>query len=400
MSFQVDLEAIDPAGFQISRREEGVLVQPHRTKLRWREEELPLRSLWLDPQGRVRSAGWPKFFNLGENEAHDGHFRGALAAGQVQFSEKMDGTLIIADHLGPGRPSLRTRGQLHLGEFDGPVRSLISARFPGLLSLLGDPSGPCVHHSLLFEFVSPEHTVVIPYSEPGLFFLGSVCKRTLRPSWGGEVAEEVHRRASVPPAPVLSLPTDEEALRRHLEATTGKEGFVARFLSPSGEALLLKLKTDEYLRLHGNRATLGERGSRRLAFLLSLTGEPEVTPALAALGFDHEAIQVALWHLRPYFAARAAAAATFAWLRDRVAAAPPGARRVQVEFLREALAASPTTAEPRWLAAAIKLLDGREQDAWWILESHLLDEPVPTLRAWVRNQRDEIARVVASLPGS
>lgn len=400
MSLQINLESIDPAGFQISRREEGVLVQPLRTKLRWREEELSLRSLWLDHQGRVRSAGWPKFFNYGENEAHDERFLEALAAGRVEFAEKLDGTLIIADRSdSPETYSLRTRGQLVLGEFEAPVRALISERFPQLPALLQEERGPFAEHSLLFEFVSPDHPVVIPYSEPALFFLGAVCKRTLRPRWEPELVAEVSRRTGIPAAPIHTLPNSPEELLREIASVQGKEGFVARFVSADGSPGMLKLKTAEYVRIHGNRAALGERGSKRLAFLLELRDEAAVSPALARLGFDHEAIQCALWHLRPFFVERSRVEAIFSWLRGQVAAAPRGSRRVQVDFLRDTLASNPETSDARWLAVAIKLLDGRERDGWWILEAELIGEPVPTLRAWDKDRDAELARMVASIPG-
>ncbi|HEU4534245.1 MAG TPA: hypothetical protein VFS00_09005, partial [Polyangiaceae bacterium] len=215
-TYRVDLDAIDRKSFRLTHHGDEVLIQPYKTKHGWRDDELHLRSLVTDREGRVRSAGWPKFFNHGERPEHDAMFRAALEAGEVEFVEKLDGTLVVADAR-EGAPALRTRGQATLGSFDGPVRSLIARRYPGLLELLGDGRDPVVAgHSLLFEFVGPEHALVVRYAEPALYFLGAVCKRTLEARWGGELAGHVERRAGVPPAPAHALPPGLDGVLGHV----------------------------------------------------------------------------------------------------------------------------------------------------------------------------------------
>ena len=108
-ALNIDLASIDRHSFKVNTVGGEVMIQPHRTKLRWSDEELPWRSLVTDPSGRVLSAAWPKFFNYGENAAHDADFVRALAAGEVTFVEKLDGTLLVADAR-RGGPRLRTRG--------------------------------------------------------------------------------------------------------------------------------------------------------------------------------------------------------------------------------------------------------------------------------------------------
>lgn len=385
-TYRVDLDAIDRKSFRVTHHGDEVLIQPFKTKHAWRDEELHLRSLVTDREGFVTSAGWPKFFNHGERADHDAVFRGALEAGAIEFVEKLDGTLIVADAR-EGGLSLRTRGQATLGSFEKPVRALIEKRHPGLLGLLSSGrASPLASHSLLFEFVGPEHALVIRYDEPGLYFLGAVCKRTLEPRWGGEIAELIEREAGVPLAPAHAMPTGLDEVLERIAAMSGREGVVARFRDREGRAFLMKLKAAEYLRLHGQMATLGERGALRIAFLLGLVDEAEVAPAFARLGLDHEAVSYALGSLRPYFAARRAADAAFEAMKKGLEGALKLKKRDYVEHINALRASSPEFAEPHWFAAAIKLYDGREDDARLILASALVGEPVPTLRAWQKDR--------------
>jgi hypothetical protein len=394
MFHRVDLSSIDRSGFRLVAQAGAVLVQPLRTKHAWREDELPLRSMLTDREGEVRSIGWPKFFNHGESPAHDARFQRALAEGSVEFAEKLDGTLIIADRQGEGF-TLRTRGQVSLGAYEAPVRALIAARYPGLPGLLADAAGPGADHSLLFEYVAPDNTVVIHYPEPALVFLGAVSKRTLAPRWDAALCELVARRGGVPAAPVHAMPQRLDEVVERVAAMKGKEGLVARCLTPEGEPLLIKLKAAEYLRLYGHRTMLGGRGALRLAFLLDLEDETAVPAAFARVGLDHEASVYALGALRPYFAARQRAAATLEGFR-RTLASVPGGRREQIEQARALIAADPELADPSWFAVAIKLLEGRQDHAALIVASHLIGEPVPTLRSWARDREAVVAEMMAT----
>lgn len=399
MTYQIDLTTLDRAGFKLTQQGDEVLVQPHRTKHAWREDELHLRSLVTDTQGRVRSAGWPKFFNHGENAEHDAQFQEALAAGEVEFAEKLDGMLIVADaHAGAVR--LRTRGQTTLGEFEGPVRGLIEQRHAGLLDLLRDQRDPVVAgHSLLFEYVAPDHTIVVRYDEPALYFLGAVERSTLAPRYSRQLIERVVSRTGIAAAPTHALPTHLDGVLAHVNAMSGKEGVVARFRGRDGRPLLLKLKAAEYLRIYGRRATLGERGAVRLALLLDLRSEADVASAFARVGLDHEAAAYALGSLRPFFAARDAADAALA--RLQAALAPDRARlsrRDYVERVETVRSADPALAGPHWFTAAIKLLEGRDDHARLIVLSALTGEPVPTLRVWLKDRKAALDAMMSVTP--
>ena len=109
----VDVAAVDRTQFKVFEEDGETLVIPRKDKFRWDEAELHLRSLVLDAHGHVVSAGFPKFFNLGENPAHDHSLSRAMAGGTVEFPEKIDGSLIVADRI-RGVARLRTRGRRDL----------------------------------------------------------------------------------------------------------------------------------------------------------------------------------------------------------------------------------------------------------------------------------------------
>ena len=141
---RVDVAAIDRTQFKIVEEEGETLVIPLKDKFRWCEDELHLRSLVLDATGEVISTGFPKFFNYGEDPERDRDLAAAIAHGVVEFPEKLDGSLIVADRI-RGTPRLRTRGRRVLGEFASEIEALIASDYPQLLAVLAtDQRSSCV----------------------------------------------------------------------------------------------------------------------------------------------------------------------------------------------------------------------------------------------------------------
>ena len=134
-TLHVDVTTVDPTQFKIFHEAGESLVIPRKDKFRWAEGEVHLRSLVLDSEGHVVSAGFPKFFNLGENPAHDRALSEAMAGGGVEFPEKIDGSLIVADRIG-GVARLRTRGRRDLGELAADVEPLVARLYPRLMPFL------------------------------------------------------------------------------------------------------------------------------------------------------------------------------------------------------------------------------------------------------------------------
>ena len=395
---RVDVAAIDRTQFKVLEEDGELLVIPLKDKFRWRDDELHLRSLVLDRDGFVLSAGFPKFFNLGEHDGHSRAFTAAMARGQVAFPEKLDGSLIVADRVA-GAVRLRTRGRRGLGEFAPEVEALIAGEYPRLLPFLGSDA-LLDAHSLLFEFVSPARAIVLRPERAALYLLGYVDKQHVAPAWDAEVLERACTATGVPVAPVHALPADLDAVLAHVRAWKGREGVVARFVDDDGAARLLKIKAEDYLRLHAFRTRLSGARALKIAWLLDLGDESELLPALARHGLDWEAAEFARADVAPYLARRRDGLARFQALRAEI---EPWAgdrdrarKRDYVERVRAFLAAAAPYPESWWFAVAMRLFDGDADDARLIVDAAVLDEAPPTLRAWRRDAEAEIRAILTA----
>jgi|LNFM01.2.fsa_nt_gb hypothetical protein len=393
---RIDLASLDRSQFKLTPQGGRVLVHPLSNKRRWEERELPLRSLVTDEDGAVLSAGFPKFFNYGEHAPHDERFVDALARGVVEFPEKLDGSLIVADLSPDGRTvNLRTRQSLGLNELEAPIERLITERYPRLREALAEDPSVREGHSVLFEFLYPERPVVLRYERAALVLLALVDKRSLLPSWTEPALARIARETGVERTAIHALPTDPVALRPALDAIPQSEGVVARAVDRDGRPLLIKIKTQSYLRLHAHRARLGGGNAQRVAFLLGSEDEASFAQALEARGMDYEAITFARENLGDYFERRARVLSALRDLRASLGvgdARPSRAdKRAFVERARAFIESNRERfVEPTWFDVAIKLFEGRVENATIVAYSALVGEPGPTVRQWLANAEDEL----------
>lgn len=317
----VDYRSINTEDFRVEHREHSVLgpvvlVKPEKGKFKWAPNELHLRSLVLDQQGKVLSAGFPKFFNFGECQWADAPFKEALARNWLAMTKKIDGSLIIRsvvqrpDGQGP-YVYFRTRGSHNLGIFEEAVMAQVHKQFPKLLDPSIAPEG-----SALFEFTSPETQVVIRYKEPNLWPLAQVYPRK-----GGYI--EVHLPNIDLAAPDIEINQDGEeeelpalnclppktdayfdffqsfqslaVIQKALQEVGKEEGFVgwAPTLRNAGYAgyVLTKFKTPWYVRLHGLRSQASPRYLREYCLRKKISTLLELQAHLKADGFDWETVQ-------------------------------------------------------------------------------------------------------------
>jgi hypothetical protein len=395
---RIDLARIDRSSFKVSSVGDRVLIHPLPTKRRWTEPELHLRSAVCDAEGRVKSLGFPKFFNFGEHAPHDARFVDALGRGAVEFPEKLDGSLIVADVDGDGALSLRTRQSLGLNELEPLLKALIAERYPRLRDALA--SDPAVREgcSVLFEFVHPDRPVVLRYERAALFLLALMDKRTLAPRWDEPVLARIAEQSGVEQAAHHALPQEVTGLRAALSSWSDREGVVARAVDRDGAPLLIKIKTDSYLRLHANRARLGAGSASRVAFLLGSEDEEAFSLALEARGFDYEAITFARQNLGDYFERRRRTDRAFDELNSEFAGSGRvgrGDKRAFVERARAFIAERRERfVEPIWFDVAVKLFEGRPDDARVVSYSALLGEPGPTVRQWMKSAERELSAML------
>lgn len=223
------------------------LVMPVPGKTQFSDTERRWRSVILDPDGRIVSAGFPKFHGWGEHSGDTSRLRQALGRGEddVWFSEKRDGSLVIRSVIA-GEVVLRTRGMLDAGETLSPlIDAHVRATMPQLLDPRLMPEA-----SLLFEFTSPEHPIVVPYPTTELTLIGASDH-----AWPPRLAarpdlEALAAETGVPLVESHDLPRDPRELREAVRSLTGSEGVVVRC---NGGQTLVKLKSAEYLAAHSTR---------------------------------------------------------------------------------------------------------------------------------------------------
>lgn len=286
-----------------------VLVNPTKNGVfKWRQEDLHLRSLLLrEATGEVISAGFPKFFNFGEDAVSDSIARAAVMARRGLFNQKMDGTLIIRSVI-DGQVHFRTRGSIGLGAFEESVMSLIEARYPELL----DPSLG-VQGSALFEYTAPTNQHVLLYDEDKLTALAHV-------KWSSQYGLLVFEtllewESTRRPASMFFASTSPNVVAHEVRQLTHEEGYVlwapveARpspltwtdLSSPCGvphvSYHLSKWKTQWYIDRHGLRSMASPRFIAEYCARYNLYTLDAFKQQLQKDGFDWETVS----YLEPSF---------------------------------------------------------------------------------------------------
>jgi hypothetical protein len=182
-----------PLGFVTQKRGVLWLTLPGK-KTVWNDETRWFRSLVYDREGRVVSAGLPKFMSPGRDrdtwELLRRADRDESLRARIRIYEKLDGSLIIRS-VDRGRVLLRTRGSFDLGSFAQPVERYIAQHAPALLDPQFEPGA-----SVLMEWCSPVTRVVVSHGQPSLTLLAAVSNQTLQ-ELGREDLQQLARRAGL-----------------------------------------------------------------------------------------------------------------------------------------------------------------------------------------------------------
>lgn len=221
--------------------------------------ELNWRSSILDSEGYEISGGYPKFFNMFEKYLPDGSMTyidtkisEAIQNKTAILTKKEDGSLIIRSVYN-NRVIFRTRGSYHLPQVEGVVNfeekviNLIYSKYRNLFDATILPE-----YDLLFEFVSPENRIVIPYENEELIFLHAKDKKQKFLSW--EKLQELsliyhlHLVEEINKLKFCQTPKELKDVINQME-TSGEfpyEGLVVR----SPEGFMAKIKGEQYLAQH------------------------------------------------------------------------------------------------------------------------------------------------------
>ncbi len=280
---KVDFSTIDRTRFHVNERTiagrgDFVLIVPYKAMWDWNESELDLRSLLCRPDGTVISAGFPKFFNYGENSQHDYQVTSALNAGRTVCLEKLDGSLIIRSVI-DGVVHFRTRGsELIASDMRDDVKKLIGEKYKFLLDPTLEPDV-----SLLMEYCAPNNQIVIKYDEAQLVLLAAV-------DFSGNklvVKKPPNLQMRTPKAMVL--PSNPQELIALVKQFIDGEGIVV-WAEVNNEIILSKFKSAWYLRLHSIRSQVTPRYLREYCFVNNISTLEELKSAFLKEGFDWEIV--------------------------------------------------------------------------------------------------------------
>jgi hypothetical protein len=352
--------------FAVDETPYGWLVTPLPTKYTWAMAERGYRSVVVNAEGDIVSAGFPKFFNLGEAPDMDARFHAALAAGRVRYTEKLDGSLLIVS-LHQGRLWVRTRGTVEPVGAHAEILPWVHQQIQNW------PRIGSSHRSLLLEYTGPSNRIVVPYTEPKLTILGVAIhddpENPIVPvGTGAAFLDDI--------AGVLALPVvDAVQVDTHLEVDgwRNREGVVALWQDDEGVGLM-KIKSDWYLRLH--RVLSGHPKS--LVELVAKQNLRTIEEVGSRLELDYEMVSHIEPLVQPVFNAQIFATLALQKLATLLLALDPATSRKDVVMHLQANGVVGSE-----FHAAMRLLDGRHESARAILVGNALDIPARLLEeAW------------------
>ena len=301
----IDLNQIDQEQFRVLSRTHPVagevfLITPGFDKHVWNDDDRHLRSLMVDPSGKILSSGFFKFKNYGEDPNDDRITRQLIAEGQVFFTEKMDGSLIIRDVIND-QVCFRTRGAHEIGEDFSEVLELIKNQYPDLLnpSLFSDVT-------LLFEYTSPKNQIVLEYEIAALTILGMMVydHPSKLPVFRSDdnLISELASTFGVNSVKFHQLPFDLDDAAKIIRSWSGSEGVVVWGKLPDDRIHLAKIKTEEYIRLHSLKYHLSGDKIKRLCWWKGIQTHDQLRDEMYRLGIDWEFVSFILPDFEDYLA--------------------------------------------------------------------------------------------------
>lgn len=294
----IDMSSIDRKAFRVSQRVHDVagdiyLITPGFDKHVWERDELHLRSLIVRADGEILCSGFSKFKNYGENEEDDLLIRQLIADNKVLFTEKMDGSCIIRTVINDV-VCFRTRGSHTLGEgFEELVMNLVNDKYPKLMdsSLMNDVS-------VLFEFTAPDNQIILKYDESALTCIGTMVynHESGLPTFVGNagIVNNVAGIFGVDAVSFHDMPSDLDQAVEAIRSWSGSEGIVVWGNKPDGTMLLIKIKAEEYIRLHSLRYQLSGDKIKKLCWIKGIETHDQLKAEMHKLGVDWEFVSFIL----------------------------------------------------------------------------------------------------------
>jgi hypothetical protein len=258
---KIDLDKVDRTQFMVHEHslngEIVHLIQPQHIGTKWTQDNKHMRSVVVNYDGEVISAGFPKFTNWGENPDN---FPVPTSLRNCTVMEKLDGSLLIVSKYN-GQYILRTRGTVDASTLANGhelelfktniLPKLVDATYPNY-KYIDAMQGDTWRVSILFEWLSPINKIVINYGDEPKFTLIGIIGHTeydmvnqsgldwLSKHWGLE-------------RPVTYTFSDVNDLLQNVEQWKGKEGVC---VYSKNDQSIHKVKGAWYLALHHMKSEL------------------------------------------------------------------------------------------------------------------------------------------------
>jgi len=258
---KIDLDKVDRTQFMVHEHslngEIVHLIQPQHIGTKWTQDNKHMRSVVVNYDGEVISAGFPKFTNWGENPDN---FPVPNSLRNCTVMEKLDGSLLIVSKYN-GQYILRTRGTVDASTLANGhelelfktniLPKLVDATYPNY-KYIDAMQGDTWRVSILFEWLSPINKIVINYGDEPKFTLIGIIGHTeydmvnqsgldwLSKHWGLE-------------RPVTYTFSDVNDLLQNVEQWKGKEGVC---VYSKNDQSIHKVKGAWYLALHHMKSEL------------------------------------------------------------------------------------------------------------------------------------------------
>ena len=226
------------------------LIQPQHIGTKWTQDNKHLRSVVVNYEGEVISAGFPKFTNWGENPDN---FPVPNSLRNCTVMEKLDGSLLIVSKYN-GQYILRTRGTVDASVLaNGHELELFKDTILKTLDMClpVDVNGNW-HYSMLFEWVSPINKIVLNYGDSPDWYLVGVVNHDHYTLWSQSRLDEAAQELGLK-RPATYTFTDVNDLLQNVEEWKGKEGVC---VYSKNDQTIHKVKGAWYLALHHMKSEL------------------------------------------------------------------------------------------------------------------------------------------------
>ena len=244
---KIDLDTVDSSQFMVHEHslngEIVHLIQPQHIGTKWRQDNKHMRSVVVNYEGEVISAGFPKFTNYGENPDH---FPVPNSLKNATVVEKLDGSLLIVSKYN-GQYILRTRGTVDASTMaNGHELEIFKDRFKDSLQRLGMATPETWNVSLLFEWVSPINKIVLNYGEEPDWYIVGIVNHSDYSLFTQSELDMWSKKYGFKRPPTYTF-SDVQDLLKDVDQWRGKEGVV---VYSKNDQMLHKVKAMDYLIKH------------------------------------------------------------------------------------------------------------------------------------------------------